>query len=94
MVILKRSLIDILCCPLCKHSPLQLCVFEEKGNDIVTGAIMCTKCLRFYPILDEIPQMLPDELRDLYMDLEFLKRWKEKFPKEILQRGKPVNLGV
>ena len=31
---------------------------------MIEGAIFCPKCSRFYPIMEEIPIMLPDDLRD------------------------------
>ena len=81
---------DILACPICKHYPLDLQVFEEK-EDIVEGLIICTSCKRWYPIIDEIPHMLPDELRDGKDDLPFIKKWKNSFPEMILLEGKPFN---
>ena len=83
---------DILACPIDKYYPLELHVFEEK-EEIVEGLIVCPKCLRWYPIRDEIPEMLPDELRKEKEDLPFLKKWKEKVPKNILSHGKPFNMG-
>jgi len=84
---------DILACPICKYYPLDLHVFEEK-EEVVEGLIVCPKCLRWYPIIEEIPQMLPDDLRNQEEDLPFLKKWKEKAPHEIVTSGKPFNLGV
>ena len=51
---------------------LELHVFEEK-EEIVEGVIICPKCLRWYPIRDEIPEMLPDELREEKDELPFLR---------------------
>jgi len=48
--------------------------------------------LRWYPIRDEIPEMLPDELRKETEDLPFLKKWKAKIPEKILAEGKPFKL--
>ena len=42
-------------------------------------------------IIEEIPFMLPDELRDGKDDLPFLRKWKDKFPEEIFIKGKPLN---
>ena len=83
---------DILACPIDKHYPLELHIFEE-NEEITSGVIVCPKCNRWYPIRDEIPEMLPDELRDEKDELPFMKKWKEKFPKEILLSGNPFNLG-
>lgn len=82
---------DILACPIDKHHPLELYVFEEK-DEIVEGMIVCPKCLRWYPIKDEIPEMLPDELRNMRDELSFLEKWRDKIPKKILFEGKPFNL--
>jgi uncharacterized protein len=88
---MKRKLMDILACPIDKYYPLDLHIFEEK-DEIVEGLIVCPKCLRWYPIRDEIPEMLPDELRKDAEDLPFLKKWKDKIPKNIVAEGKPFNL--
>jgi len=82
---------DILACPIDKFYPLELLVFEE-GEEITSGVITCPKCQRFYPIIDEIPHMLPDELREREEDIQFLEKWKEKIPEKILTEGKPFNL--
>jgi len=89
---MKRRLMDILACPIDKYYPLELHVFEEK-DEIVEGIIICPKCLRWYPIRDEIPEMLPDELREEKDELPFLQKWRDKIPEKILYEGKPFNLG-
>ncbi len=89
--IIKRKLMDILACPIDKYYPLELHVFEEK-DEIVEGVIICPKCLRWYPIREEIPEMLPDELREEKDELPFLRKWKKKIPRKILSEGKPFNL--
>jgi uncharacterized protein YbaR (Trm112 family) len=88
---MKKKLMDILACPIDKHHPLELHVFEEK-EEIVEGLIVCPKCLRWYPIRDEIPEMLPDELRKEVEDLPFLKKWKASIPEKIVYDGKPFSL--
>lgn len=82
---------DILACPIDKHHPLELYAFEER-EEIIEGIIICPKCLRWYPIRDEIPEMLPDELRNKKDEVSFLKKWREKIPEKILLEGKPFNL--
>jgi uncharacterized protein YbaR (Trm112 family) len=89
---IKKKLMDILACPIDKHYPLELYIFEEK-DEIVEGLIVCPKCSRWYPIRDEIPEMLPDDLRKENEDLPFLRKWKGKIPEKILLEGKPFNLG-
>ncbi len=50
----------ILACPVCKGD-LELKVEEEKGEEIVTGSLYCSKCNYSYPIVDTIPNLLPPE---------------------------------
>ncbi len=83
---------EILACPIDKAYPLELHVFEE-GDEIVSGIIICSKCNRWYPIIDEIPHMLPDDLREEKEDLAFLRKWKEKIPQNTLTEGRPFKLG-
>ena len=89
---MKRSLLDILACPIDKHYPLELYELESKGDIVVEGVLRCPKCNRYYPIIDEIPIMLPDELRDKDRDLSFLEKWKDKLPKVIVYEGLPHHL--
>jgi len=88
---MKRRLLDILACPIDKHYPLELYVFEEK-EEISEGLLFCTECNRWYPISDEIPQMLPDDLRESKEDLEWLRRWKSHVPEKVLTEGRPFRL--
>lgn len=60
---MKRDLMDILCCPMCKGD-LVLNVQEENEKEIVKGTLYCGKCNEYYPIDDGIPNMLPPELRE------------------------------
>ena len=82
---------EILACPIDKHYPLELHVFEEKG-EITEGLLVCTECNRWYPISDEIPQMLPDDLREAKEDLEWLSKWKSQVPERVLTQGQPFRL--
>ncbi len=44
-----------------KEAPCSDC-YESK---IIEGYLVCDKCNRWYPILDTVPELLPDELRDI-----------------------------
>ena len=88
----QRKLLDILACPIDKHYPLELLEFDVRGDVIVDGVLLCTDCGRYYPIIDEIPVMLPDDLRNKNEDLQFLKRWRERLPPDVVQKGQPYNL--
>jgi uncharacterized protein YbaR (Trm112 family) len=89
---MQRKLLDILACPIDKHHPLQLLEFELNGEIIVSGVLLCSECGRYYPITEEIPVMLPDNLRNRKEDVAFLERWKERLPEEVVKLGKPWNL--
>ncbi len=89
---MQRKLLDILACPIDKNYPLQLIELESNGETIINGVLTCGQCKRFYPIIDEIPVMLPDELRNKKEDLEFLGRWKDKLPKQVVEEGLPYHL--
>ncbi len=54
---MKRELLDILACPVCK-ADLDLIV-EEENDEIISGKLICKKCRAEYPIEDGIPNMLP-----------------------------------
>ncbi|MDD1769258.1 MAG: methytransferase partner Trm112 [Methanomassiliicoccales archaeon] len=58
---MKRKLLDILACPVCKYHPLELEVTKEDDKEIVEGRLRCPKCEVDYPIEDGIPNMLPPE---------------------------------
>ena len=67
--------------------------------EIDTGIIYCPTCGRWYPIIEEIPRMLPDELRNEKEEIEFLKsvaedlkRLDPELSKKILEQGKPFRL--
>ena len=60
---MKKELMEILVCPLCK-GPLELTVDEEDEKEIVTGSLYCSRCQERYPIVDTIPNMLPPDLRE------------------------------
>ncbi|RLF14677.1 MAG: Trm112 family protein [Thermoprotei archaeon] len=68
--------------------PCEKCIKLE----VVTGVLVCSQCNRWYPIIEEIPRMLPDDLRDKEEDIEFLKKYKDKLPKEVVYSGVPVHL--
>ncbi len=88
---MKRELLDILVCPIDKYPDLELYELESK-EEIIEGVIYCPKCSRFYPIINTIPVMLPDELRDRDKDLKFLESWKHKLPDKIVNKAKPWHI--
>jgi len=60
---MKKMLMSILVCPVCKGE-LKLTIREESGEEVVSGELHCAKCNEHYPIEDGIPNMLPPDLRE------------------------------
>lgn len=58
---MKRQLLDILACPVCKYHPLQLEAAVENDKGVVEGKLTCPRCRIDYPITDSIPDMIPLE---------------------------------
>ena len=59
---MRKDLMDILACPMCK-SELELTTDEAEGDEVITGSLFCAKCNERYPIDDGIPNLLPPDLR-------------------------------
>ena len=62
-------------------------------TEIESGLLFCEKCNRWFPIIETIPQMLPDEYRDKEKDIQFLKTNKNLLDDEFLKQDlKPFNI--
>lgn len=57
---MKRVLVEILVCPMCTGE-LEINIEEENEQEIVTGSLYCARCNIHYPIVDAIPNLLPQE---------------------------------
>jgi uncharacterized protein YbaR (Trm112 family) len=102
---MKRWLMDILACPVsdCRNE-LTLEVYKshnlksegEDVEEIDDALIRCPKCGRWYPVIEGIACMLPDNLRlegkQRIEETAFLERWKKKIPTDILKSGIPFGL--
>lgn len=60
--------------------------------EIKSGLLYCNSCSRWYPIIDEIPRILPDNYRKAEEDLKFLSMYRDKVTDEIKKQGKPFKL--
>ncbi len=61
--------------------------------EIEAGLLFCSKCKRWFPIIETIPQMLPDEYRDEGADILFLKTNKDLLDNTFFKQNlKPFNL--
>ncbi|MCK5240687.1 MAG: hypothetical protein KAR33_14115 [Candidatus Thorarchaeota archaeon] len=102
---MKRWLMDILACSAkdCRNE-LNLKVFEahqvelenEQVEEIDEALLTCPNCGRWYPVIDGIACMLPDDLRmtgkQRIEESKFLERWKEQIDSTILENGTPFGL--
>ncbi|MET1159956.1 MAG: Trm112 family protein [Thermoprotei archaeon] len=59
---------------------------------VKTGVLYCEKCKHWYPIRDGIVHILRDSKRREGEDKEFLRKWRDKLPREVLIEGKPYNI--
>ena len=59
---MKKDLMEILACPVCKGD-LKLRSEEEEDDDVILGSLECAACSESYPIEESIPNLLPPELR-------------------------------
>jgi uncharacterized protein len=95
---MRKSMLDILACPIDKYYPLELFELNVRRQDsdkdmvISEGILFCAKCFRFFPIVDEIPVMLPDELRERQSEIEFLQKWRNEIPDKVIKHGNPWHL--
>ncbi len=60
---MKKELMDILACPVCKEE-LELSVDKENETEIVAGSLYCPTCDVPYPIVDAIPNLLSPDQRN------------------------------
>ena len=61
--------------------------------EIESGLLFCKNCKRWYPIIDTIPQMLPDEYRNEEEEISFLENNRNLLDKEFFnQELKPFNI--
>ena len=59
---MKKDLMDILACPVCKGE-IVLHSEREEGDEVITGSLECVACNESYPIEESTPNLLPPDLR-------------------------------
>ena len=89
---MNKKMMDMLVCPMDKQFPLELYETQSRQEAVLEGALFCSKCSRFYPIIEEIPIMLPDELRDKKQDIAFLEKNSKTLPQKIIKDANPWHL--
>ena len=54
---MKKDMLDILCCPICKK--YLILKIEKEEDEILEGFFICKKCNKKFSIIDGIPNFLP-----------------------------------
>ena len=77
---MQRALLVFLVCPTC-HGALSCHVQREQtGGEIDEGLLLCAGCSRWYPITGQLPELLPDHLRDAERDTALFQRCAAQLP--------------
>jgi len=71
---MKAAFLKKLACPFDKHD-LRIRVFKQEENEILEGLLTCEQCQRYYPIVQGIPIMSPDEYREYKLEQPLLEKW-------------------
>src|ERR1044072_1231859 len=82
---MKKSLLQLVVCPLCGGS-LHCHSFEERDGDVVeSGWIVCDACGQSFPLIGSIPRLLPPELQSMLWEMhpEFFRTYREQLPAAI-----------
>lgn len=64
---MRKRLLEILRCSQCSL-PLEVCVFEMDGAEIMTGVLFCGNS-HYFPVYKGIPRMLPNSLKDHWQSI-------------------------
>src|SRR2546427_12342826 len=77
------ALLEIIRCPECRGT---FSAFDSGGRGCPPSAssngvriLRCEACSRWFPVVDEIPRLLPDVLRDVRSDEDFFAGNREAF---------------
>lgn len=73
---MKQSTIDKLCCPFDKADLTLKIIAQDLEENIHEGMLTCDECKRYYPIINGIPIMNPDEYREFQLERPHLENWK------------------
>ncbi len=82
---MKDSLLKYIGCPYCLR---ELACYPSRPSgsaaaadpEIQEGVLACPECRRFFPIIDLLPELLPDGLRDWKRDLARFEAWEGLIP--------------
>ncbi len=52
--------------------------------EIEEGLLACPHCKRWFPIIMTIPRIYPKFMKREVIDLDFLKKWQDSYPKDVI----------
>jgi SAM-dependent methyltransferase/uncharacterized protein YbaR (Trm112 family) len=82
---MKKSLLELIVCPLCA-ARLACESFEEHAGEVTSGVISCATCTASFPVIIGIPRLLPHELQSMTWEMhpEFFSLYRERLPVSLL----------
>ena len=83
---MRLNFLSKLACPFDKHD-LSIKIFNQEQEEIIEGILTCQHCRRYYPIVQGIPIMSPDEYRQIELEVPLLKKWGETL---LIKDGEPA----
>lgn len=83
---MKLPFLNKLACPFDK-ADLTIKIFKQEQEEILEGILTCAHCQRYYPIVQGIPIMSPDEYREIRLEIPLLEKWGETL---LVKNDKPV----
>jgi len=75
---MKKDIIKIIICPLCKNDRLNITSFKRNKYFIIDGLIKCDSCKTIFPIIDSIPHLVDPLIDDYRITSRFYKKYKIK----------------
>ncbi|TSC95204.1 MAG: methyltransferase [Parcubacteria group bacterium Licking1014_1] len=87
---MKKSLLNFLVCPVCGNN-FSLRTFREDKEDVEEGLLVCG-CGQFFPIVNCIPRILVNDLRDMLCQQfgDFFVKYKSFLPGDVYE-ARPNN---
>jgi uncharacterized protein len=71
---MQQSFLGKLACPFDKKD-LSIRIYKQEQEEIQEGILICKHCQRYYPIVQGIAIMSPDEYRETSLEIPHLKKW-------------------
>lgn len=89
---MKRSLLQRLCCPVCRGFLRVEAAFDPAGSEeLIEAALRCQTCRRWFRVERGVADLVRDELREDAEDRAFLARHADGLTADILDQGRPVS---